>query len=194
MGESAMSEFSQKLDITIFKPSVIFGRGDGFINLFANLVKWFPVIPLAKPAAQFQPIWVEDVAQCFVNALENTTTFGHNYELGGPTVYSLQELVKKVAGILGKSPVIIGLSHRISLLQAFGMELMPVKLMSRDNVRSMLVDSVCDQLALGLMQNVLGVKPTALEVVAPEYLLNDTPRNAYNQFRTAAGRAISVRR
>ena len=194
MGESAMNEFSQKLDITIFKPSVIFGRGDGFINLFANLVKWFPVIPLAKPAAKFQPIWVEDVAQCFVNALENTTTFGRIYELGGPTVYSLQDLVKKVAAILGKSPVIIGLSHRISLLQAFGMELMPVKLMSRDNVRSMLVDSVCDQPALELMQNVLGVTPTALEVIAPEYLLNDTPRNAYNQFRTAAGRAISGRR
>jgi uncharacterized protein YbjT (DUF2867 family) len=194
MGESALNEFSKKLDITIFKPSVIFGRDDAFINMFANLVRLFPIIPLAKPAAKFQPIWVEDVASCVVNALENTTTYGRIYELGGPTVYTLKDLVLKVAAILGKQPTIIGLSHRFSLLQALAMEWMPIKLMSRDNVRSMQVDSVCDQQALDLMQTVLGVTPVALEVIAPAYLLNATPRNAYSQFRTAAGRAISGRR
>ena len=89
-GDAAVKEFSEKLNITIFKPSVIFGRGDSFINMFAHLVKFLPVIALAKPRAKFQPIWVDDVAQCFVNALENTATYGNSYELGGPEIYTLK--------------------------------------------------------------------------------------------------------
>jgi NADH dehydrogenase len=189
-GEAAINEFSKKLEITIFKPSVIFGRGDSFINLFANLVKFLPVIFLAKPNAKFQPIWVEDVAQCFVNALENTATYGRTYELGGPSVYTLRELVEKVMFILGKQRPIVGLNHTLSMAQAFMLELMPIKLMSRDNIRSMQVDSICS----APIAPELGVVPTSLDVVAPEYLLNTTPRSAYDAFRSAAGRAISARR
>jgi uncharacterized protein YbjT (DUF2867 family) len=189
-GESAINEFNKKLDITIFRPSVIFGRDDSFLNLFANLVKFLPVIALAKPKAKFQPIWVEDVAQCFVNALENTASYGKSYDLGGPTVYTLRELIEQVMDILGKQRPIIGLNDTLSMAQAFMMELMPIKLMSRDNVRSMQVDSVCSS----PIAPELGVTPTALEVIVPEYLVNATPRGAYDGFRSAAGRAISVRR
>jgi uncharacterized protein YbjT (DUF2867 family) len=189
-GEAAINEFNKKLDITIFKPSVIFGRGDRFINLFANLVKFLPVIFLAKPKAKFQPIWVEDVAQCFVNALENTATYGKSYELGGPSVYTLRELVEKVMFILGKQRPIIGLNHTLSMAQAFMLELLPIKLMTRDNIRSMQVDSVC----AAPIAPELGIAPTSLDVVAPEYLLNSSPRSSYDAFRSAAGRAISARR
>jgi uncharacterized protein YbjT (DUF2867 family) len=189
-GESAINEFNKKLDITIFRPSVIFGRDDSFLNLFANLVKFLPVIALAKPKAKFQPIWVEDVAQCFVNALENTASYGKSYDLGGPTIYTLRELIEQVMDILGKQRPIIGLNDTLSMAQAFMMELMPIKLMSRDNVRSMQVDSVCSS----SIAPELGVTPTALEVIVPEYLVNATPRGAYDGFRSAAGRAISVRR
>jgi uncharacterized protein YbjT (DUF2867 family) len=189
-GEAAINEFSKKLDITIFKPSVIFGRDDHFINLFANLVKFSPIIFLAKPNAKFQPIWVEDVAQCFLNALENTATYGKNYELGGPDVYTLLELVQKVMNILDKQRPIIGLNDTLSMAQAFVMELMPIKLLSRDNVRSMLVDSLCS----APIASELSVTPTSLDVVVPEYLLNSSPRAAYDSFRSAAGRAISARR
>ena len=189
-GEDAVNEFNKKLNITIFQPSVIFGRGDSFVNLFANLIKFLPVIFLAKPNAKFQPIWVEDVAQCFVNALENTATYGKTYELGGPSIYTLRELVQKVMAILGKQRPIVKLNDSLSMAQGFMLELMPIKLMTRDNIRSMQVDNICSQ----PMASELAVVPTALEVIAPEYLLDTSPRDAYDGFRTAAGRAINARR
>ena len=190
VGEGAINEFSKKLDITIFRPSVIFGRGDRFLNLFATLVKFLPVIALAKPKAKFQPIWVEDVAQCFVNALENTATYSKSYDLGGPNIYTLRQLIEMVMAILAKKRPIIGLNDGLSMAQAFMMELLPIKLMSRDNVRSMQVDSISHS----AIAPELGVTPTALEVIVPEYLANATPRGAYDSFRSAAGRAISARR
>lgn len=189
-GEAAINEFNKKLDITIFKPSVIFGRGDHFLNLFTSLVKFLPIILLAKPDAKFQPIWVDDVAQSFVNAIENTATYGKSYELGGPDIYTLRELVQKVMVILGKQRPVIGLNDALSYAQAFMMEWLPIKLMSRDNVRSMQVDSICD----APIAAELGVTPVSLDVVVPEYLLNTSPRAAYDSFRSAAGRAISARR
>lgn len=189
-GEAALSDFNKKLNITIFKPSVIFGRNDSFLNLFANLVRYLPVVALAKPNAQFQPIWVEDVASCFVNALENTDTYDKSYELGGPTIYTLRALVQKVMDILGKQRPIIGLNDSLSMAQAFAMELLPIKLMTRDNVKSMALDSVTRQ----PIAPELNVIPTPLEAVVPEYLMNDTPRGAYDGFRSAAGRAINARR
>jgi uncharacterized protein YbjT (DUF2867 family) len=189
-GEDAISEFSKKLDITIFKPSVIFGRGDNFLNLFANLVKYLPVVVLAKPNAKFQPIWVEDVASAFVNSLENTTTYGKSYELGGPSIYTLRELVQLVMNALDKQRPIIGLNNQFSYAQAFVMELMPIKLMTGDNVRSMEVDSVVTE----AVAPELALTPVALEVIVPEYLSNKTPRAAYDKFRSAAGRAINARR
>lgn len=189
-GEAAVNEFSKKLDITIFKPSVIFGRGDSFLSLFAMLVKFLPVIFLAKPNAKFQPIWVEDVAQCFVNALENTDTYGKTYELGGPNVYTLRELVQKVMEVLGKTRPIIGLNDTLSMVQASALQLSPIPLMTRDNIRSMQVDNVCAD----VIATELAVTPTSLEVIAPEYLLMSSPRASYNAFRSAAGRAINARR
>jgi len=189
-GEDAINVYSKKFDITIFKPSVIFGRDDSFLNLFANLVKYLPVVALAKPNAKFQPIWVEDVAQAFVSALENISTYGKSYELGGPNVYTLRELVQKVMDVMGKQRPIIGLNDPLSYAQAFMLELIPVKLMTRDNVRSMEVDSVTEApIAVDL-----GVTLTPLEAVISEYLSNATPRAAYDKFRSAAGRAINARR
>lgn len=183
-GESALLAFSHQLNITIFKPSIIFGRGDRFINLFATLIKFLPAILLAKPNAKFQPIWVEDVASCFVNSLENTATFGQSYELAGPTVYTFRELVQQVMHTLGLQRPIIGLNDTLSYAQAFMMELLPIKLMSRDNVRSMEIDSVSQQ----PIPAILGVQPTALEAVIAEYLVDQTSRGAYDRFRSIAAR------
>jgi uncharacterized protein YbjT (DUF2867 family) len=183
-GENAVLRANKNLDVTVFRPSIIFGRGDGFINLFATLVKLLPVILLAKPNAKFQPIYVEDVAHAFVASLDNIDTYGKAYDLGGPKVYTLRQLVAYVADTLGKKRPIIGLNNMFSYLQAFAMELMPVKLMTRDNVRSMEVDSVC----VTSFPAFLGFQPVALETIVPDYLSEDNPRNAYNRFRTRAGR------
>jgi NADH dehydrogenase len=98
--------------------------------------------------------------------------------------------MQKVMIILGKQRPIIGLNDTLSMAQAFVMELMLIKLLSRDNVRSMLVDSVCN----APIASELGVTLASLDVVLPEYLLNSSPRATYDSFRSAAGRAISARR
>lgn len=183
-GESALLAFQQKLNLTIFRPSVIFGRGDSFINLFARLIKILPVVMLAKPDAKFQPVWVEDVASCFATSINNTATYGQIYELAGPKIYTFRQLVQKVMDTLGIQRPIIGLNNTFSYTQAFMMELLPVKLMSRDNVRSMEVDSVSHQ----PFPAVFGVEPVALEVVIPEYLVDFTSRGAYDRFRSSAAR------
>ena len=183
-GEAAVLVYAKKLDITIFRPSVIFGRGDGFINLFAQLVKLLPVVMLAKPDAKFQPIWVEDVASCLVSSLQNTATYSKTYELGGPKVYSLRQLVQAVADTLGKKRMIIGLNNSLSMMQGFALGLMPIKLMTTDNIKSMQVDNVCKQ---GFPVE-FGLVPTALETIVPEYLNNQVPRAAYEKFRGVAGR------
>lgn len=183
-GETAILEHAKKIDITIFRPSVIFGRGDSFLNLFATLVKLMPVIFLAKPHAKFQPIWVEDVATAFVSCLQNTDTYGKIYELGGSKVYTLRQLVQKVANILGKKRIIVGLNDSLSMFQGFILELLPIKLMTRDNIKSMQVDNVCKN---GFPE-VFGFTPTDLETLLPEFLTNKSPRSAYKRFRGVAGR------
>src|SRR6187402_269049 len=82
-GEAAVRDAAAEVPVTIFRPSLIFGAG-GFIDVFATLVRTFPVLPLAAPKARFQPVWVEDVARCFAAAMGDPRTFGQTYELGGP--------------------------------------------------------------------------------------------------------------
>ncbi len=140
---------------------------------------------LAKPNAKFQPVWVEDVASCFVNSLENINSYGKTYELAGPKVYTFRELIQIVMATLRIKRPIIGLNDKLSYAQAYMMELLPIKLMSRDNVRSMEVDSVSAQ----PFPAIFGVSPTALEAIIPEYLVDQTPRGAYDRFRSSAARS-----
>lgn len=183
-GEAAVLAHAANIRVTIFQPSIVFGRGDSFLNLLATIVKLMPVVALAKPEAKFQPIWVEDVAEAFVNSLSNVDTYGKTYQLGGPRVYTLRELVEFVIFVLGKKRKIVGLNDRLSYWQAYAMEMMPLKLMTRDNIHSMEVDSVCQ----GPLAPELGLKPAPIEAIVPEYLANDTPRATYERFRSMAGR------
>lgn len=183
-GEAALLAYAQILDVTIFRPSIIFGRGDSFTNLFATLIKFLPVVMLAKPNARFQPVWVEDVASCFAASIQNTATYGQVYELAGPKVYTFRQLVRQIMAVLGVQRPIVGLSNALSYAQAFMMELLPVKLMSRDNVRSMEVDSV----STGPFPAIFGFEPSPLEAVMPEYLVDSTQRGAYDRYRSLAAR------
>lgn len=165
------------LDVTIFRPSVVFGRDDTFLNLFAMLVKLAPVLLLACPNARFQPVFAEDVAAAFVKGLEDLASIGKRYDLCGPRVYTLRELVEFVARTLGRRRLVIGLNDTLSYLQALALELLPGKLMTRDNYYSMRADSVC------ACEFPFGIKPAALEAVAPSWLAQMTPRRRYQQFR-----------
>lgn len=183
-GEDVLAAHHDQLNITIFKPSIIFGRNDRFINLFATMIKVLPVILLAKPNAKFQPVWVEDVASCFVTSLENKVSYGKTYELVGPKVYTFRELVQAVMNTLAVQRPIIGLNNSLSYAQALMMEWLPIKLMSRDNIRSMEVDSVCAE----ALPDIFKLMPTSLETVIPQYLVEQTPRGAYDRFRRTAAR------
>lgn len=189
-GDQAVMESSKKLQVTIFRPSVIFGARDRFINLFAKLIQYIPVLVLAMPKARFQPIWVEDVAAAMVNAINETATYGRIYELGGPAIMTLQQIMEAVMHTIGVQRPVIGLSTRMSLIQGSFMQWMPIKLLSRDNVKSMQVANVCQQ----PMANELCVVPTDMFAVISGYLIKNNPRGAYDKFRAAAGRVINARR
>ena len=182
--EVALASYAKGLAITVFRPSIIFGRADQFINLFAGLIKHLPLVVLVKPNAKFQPVWVEDVATCFVASLNQPASFGLSYDLVGPKVYTFRALLKAIMQTLGVHKPILGLNDALSYVQAFLMECLPIKLMSRDNIRSMQVDSVSDQ----AFPEWLELRSSALETVMPQYLIDQTPRGAYDRFRRKAAR------
>lgn len=169
-GEAAILEGSDMLATTLLRPSVVFGRGDNFLNLFARLVRMFPVLPLAGAQARFQPVYVEDVAEVVARCLGHRDSAGQTFELGGPHAWTLRELVDYVASLLDKRRLIVPLSEPLALLQAALMELAPQPLMSRDNVLSMRVPNITGE------RLPFGVTPTPLETVAPAWICDDTPR------------------
>jgi NADH dehydrogenase len=172
------------LDWTIFRPSVIFGPGKCFATLFAQMLKFVPVVLLACPDARMQPVWVGDVARAFVDSLGNLASFGRRYELGGPKVYTLRELVAFIGRATGHPRPIIGLGAALSNLQAAVMELSPVKILTRDNVRSLQVPSVCAE------PWPFPWAPAAFEGEAGAFLSEHTPRARYRGYRSHAGREI----
>ena len=183
-GEEEVRRGAGILPFTIFRPSVIFGAGDRFLNLFATLVRLMPVIMLGGARARFQPIWVEDVARCFADAAGNPRAFGQTFELAGPRAYTLEELVRFVAKTLGKRRAVVALPGGLARLQAFTLEHLPGKLMTRDNLRSMEVDNVSTR----PFPEVFGFKPAPLEAVVPEYLAGTAARARYDRYRHYAGR------
>ncbi|MCW9023352.1 MAG: complex I NDUFA9 subunit family protein [Gammaproteobacteria bacterium] len=159
------------LDVTVFRPSVIFGQEDSFTNRFAGLLQQIPLFfPLACANARFAPVYVGDVAKAYVKALEMPETFMHSYNLCGPQTYTLQEIVIYLKELLKLKRLIIPLNSPLSRMQAEMMEYVPGKPFSRDNFRSLQIDSICCE-QTNTLESVFGIKPTALEDVVPEYLL-----------------------
>ena len=183
-GEGEIRESAASLPWTIVRPSVIFGEGDRFLNTFARLVAIFPFVPLAGAQARFQPIWVEDVARAVSAILGNPQAYGRTYELCGPRVYTLQELVEFVGETTGHRRPVMPLPAWAGTLQAFVLEHLPGKMMTRDNLKSMSVANV----ASGPFPDALGFLPAPLEAIAPLYLAGRGTRSRYPLFRYRAGR------
>jgi NADH dehydrogenase len=183
-GEAAVVAARAQLATTIFRPSVVFGPEDQFLNVFAALQRKLPVVVLACPDAKFQPVYVGDLAECFVRSLDADESHGRAYDLVGPTVYTLRELVEYAGRVSGHPRPIIGLGDRLSYWQAWMMELAPgpLRVMSRDNYWSMRLPSVSDA------KLPFGVHATPLEAIAPVYLKGVYPRSRYSEFRYHAGR------
>lgn len=183
-GDAEAIVASSGLDWTIFQPSVIFGREDRFLNLFARVMRMLPVMALAGADARFAPVYVGDVAQCFVQALHDDRTVNMRYPLCGPAVYTLRELVRYVGTLTGRQRPVVGLPSGLGMLQAALLERLPGKLMTRDNLASMQRDSVCE----GAFPDVFGFAPTPLEAIAPTYLSPDAARSRYDAYRAHGGR------
>ena len=185
-GEGEKIIIESNLEMTVFRPSVIFGPGDSFLNLFANLIQRLPVLPLGSPNAKFQPVFIGDVAEVIIESLSAPDTFGQSYNLCGPKVYSLRQIVEYVSAITKYKLSIIELSDWLSYLQAMCLEFLPGKIMTRDNYLSMKTDSVCGCNNEGDLLKVFRVYPTELEEIAPLYLALNTPRGRYMGFRDRA--------
>ena len=161
-GEDAVHHACGGVTVTSFRPSIIFGPGDNFFGVFDRLLDWMPVFPVVCPETRFAPVCVDDVVEAFYQVLERGADFnGQRLNLCGPQIYTFKELVQFVARVTGRRRLVLGMPDSLSRLQALVMERLPGKLFTRDNYRSMQMDSVCggDDFAA------LGITPKALEDV-----------------------------
>src|SRR6202162_1005264 len=184
--EKLIRESGPNLDWTIFQPSVMFGPGDSFLNRFATLLASVPfVFPLARPKARFQPVLVDDVIEALRRCLRGGAGPRKPYELGGPRVYTLREIVELVAKLTGSRRWVIGLPNFLARVQGLVMDFVPGRPFSTDNYRSLTIDSVCVEDGFAS----LGVKPQSMMASARQDLggLEDNARLSHN--RAAAGRA-----
>lgn len=176
------------LDLTVLRPSVIFGAHDRFLNLFASLQAVFPVMPLAGADARFQPVWVGDVARALARCLDEPSTAGQTFECVGPQAYTLRELVAMAGWFSGHVRPIVPLPLWAGRLQALALSIWPGEpLMSQDNLDSMQVPNVATGRWPGLQA--LGVTPTPVTRIAPGYLRGKhAGGEQLNDWRSRAGR------
>ncbi len=171
------------LNVTSFGPSVIFGPDDSFFNRFAGLLKLSPgLFPLACPNSCFAPVYVGDVARAFTESLHNSKTWKKHYELCGPRIFTLRELVEYTAKQMGLNRKIIGLSDTFSRIQAHLLGHFPGKPFSYDNYRSLQIDSVCSKDGL----SELGIQATDIDAIVPYYLGQRSERSRYLKLRSQA--------
>jgi NADH dehydrogenase len=178
-GEAEAKVKSSPLAWTIFRPSVIFGPGDGLFFRFASLLRMTPVLPLARAHAKFTPVHVGDVAEAFARAILHRHSAGHTYELFGPRVIELGELVRWTAAMIGKRRWIIALPDALGAMQAFVGEWLPGKPISRDNFRSLKIDSIGTNDGLAA----LGIVARPMEVVMPALLGGDSWQRRLDRYR-----------
>lgn len=166
-GEDAVREAFP--EASIIRPSVIFGPHDDFFNKFGSMAKSSPALPLIGGGqTKFQPVYVGDVADAFMKCVEDKSCAGQAYELGGPTVYTFEELMQLVLHEIDAHRGLIPLPFPFATLLASVLELLPVPPLTRDQVTLLKKDNVLSGKMPGL--EALRVEPTAAEVILPTYM------------------------
>ncbi|HEX3982202.1 MAG TPA: complex I NDUFA9 subunit family protein [Acidisoma sp.] len=184
--EKSIREHGGTLDWTIFQPSVMFGPGDTFLNRFARLLGSAPgVLPLARPNARFQPVFVDDVVDAMLRSLRGGAVSRQTYQLGGPQIYTLREVVRLVAKVTAQRCWILGLPNGLGLLQAAVCDFVPGRPFSSDNYRSLKIDSVCTEDGFERLK----LQPHSMAASARQYVgtLEDNARLSID--RAATGRS-----
>ena len=190
IGESAVLA-ADDLAVSVFRPSVIFGPEDRFLNQFALLAGLFPVLAIPKADARFQPVYVGDVVRAMIAVLDDahlSDTAGKRYDLCGPREYTLKDIVRFACEVTGRRRLVVGLPDSLATLQAWTMEHLPaaLRLLTRDNLRSMNVASVCTGCSGGGFA--FGFEPAMMETVAATWLAPQGPRERYPRLRWRARR------
>lgn len=182
-GEAKIQAAGTDVAWTLLRPSAVFGPGDRFTNLFAELNAMLPFIPLAHADSRLQPVYVEDVARVVLRCLRDADSIGQTFELAGPAAYTLRQFATYIGELTGKRRPIVALPEGLAMLQARLMELLPNPPLSRDNLRSLRRDNVATAAPLPF-----GMTPTALESIVPGYLGNRSVRAYYFPMRRRARR------
>jgi len=169
-GDAAV--FAAFPEAIVIRPSILFGPGDGFFNLLGTLARVSPILPLIGGNSKFQPVYVKDVAQAFVAAVNGAVKTGRIYELGGPDVETYKALTQRVLRDTGRSNALLPLSPGLAKLLAAPMGLLPTPLLTGDQVVQLQSDSVVSDEAVREKRTLaaFGVTPTPMEAVLPSYL------------------------
>lgn len=176
-GEAAVLEHFPKA--TIIRPSVVFGADDQFFNKFAGLAKMFQMLPVICGNSKMQPIFVGDLARAIEAVLGNSDAAGKVYEIGGPTVYTMRELMELVNSVTEQNVPLIPVPIQLAYFQAFFLGMLPNPMVTMDQLRLLEQDNV----ASGNDLAALGVTATPAEAIIPNYLVHYKPSG---QFKTAA--------
>jgi NADH dehydrogenase len=162
---------------TILRPSVIFGREDNFFNQFASMARFAPLLPvIGGGRTKFQPVYVDDVAQAVAVCLNRADTQGQTYELGGPEVMSFRQIIDYVLDVTGRENGVIDLPFMVAGLMGTAAEFLPKPFLTRDQVTLLRYNNVVSEGTPGLRE--LGITPTAVELIVPEYLARFRLRTA----------------
>jgi uncharacterized protein YbjT (DUF2867 family) len=172
-------------DATIFRPSIMFGPEDDFFNRFAALARISPVLPLIGGGrTKLQPVFVGDVAKTIVAALTGKAKHGTPYELGGPEVLTLKEVMQRVLAYTVRKRLLVSEPFWLAKLQGAMLQLLPNPPLTLDQVRMLEVDSVVSNAAKGDGRTLqgLGIEPVGIEAVVPDYLVQYRPRGQFSVY------------
>ena len=184
-GEAEVLVQKSTLNTTVFRPSVIFGAKDSFVNKFAALLRVpSPLFFLPVPNARFAPVFVDDVVEGIALSLDRPETYNKRYSCCGPKIYSMRELIQLIADTMGVKRKIIGLNPLLSKFAASFLGMMPGKPFTKDNYQSLQVNNICENNGL----EKLGINPVSIESVIPSYLQYRDTNLSFDDFRRTAGR------
>ncbi|MBI3771140.1 MAG: complex I NDUFA9 subunit family protein [Gammaproteobacteria bacterium] len=172
------------MQVTSFRPSIIFGQDDHFFNRFATLLRTLPVMPIACPDSRMAPVFVGDVVTAIVKSLNDKTTFGQRYELCGPEVFTLQDLVTYTARLIKSKRRLLPLGDGLSALQGRVLGRLPGKLFTYDNYLSLQTPAVCGQ----PFPPQFGIQPATVDSIVPLYIAGRDLRGRYDYMRRQAAR------
>jgi NADH dehydrogenase len=154
---------------SILRPSLVVGAEDQFFNRFASMARLLPVLPLIGGGrSRFQPAYVGDVAEAIHRVLDDPATAGKTYELGGPRIYTLRELMELMLQVIGRRRYLMSIPFGLAEFQAIFLQLLPVPPLTRDQVRMLEHDNVVTA-TMPTFQD-LGLQPQAIEAILPTYL------------------------